>query len=67
MTPQQAAELAKLRADTAVAWLVIYEDGTSCVMRDDGRSAVHAGGAHAIRVGLAPMVAAAGAGEAASG
>lgn len=62
MTPQQAAELAKLRADTPAAWLVIYEDGTSCVMRDNTRSDNHAVGAHAIRVALAPVLAAAGAG-----
>lgn len=56
MTPQQAAELAKLRADTAVAWLVIYEDGTSAVLRDDSRSSLHAAGAHALRVPLVPVL-----------
>lgn len=56
MTPQQAAELAKLRADTAVAWLVVYEDGTSTILRDDTRSNLHAAGAHAIRVALGPML-----------
>lgn len=54
MTDAQAAALAALRPDKAEAWLVVYEDGTSAVLRDDGRSAVHAQGAHAVRVALVP-------------
>ena len=57
MTPQQADALAALRPDVPVAWLVVYEDGTSCVMRDDSRSSNHAAGAHGIRVPLVPVLA----------
>lgn len=56
MTEQQAAALAALRPDVAVAWLVIYEDGTSAVLRDDSRSMQHSKGAHAIRVALVPVL-----------
>lgn len=56
MTDQQAATLAALRPDTPAAWLIVYEDGTSTILRDDTRSTLHAAGAHAIRVALAPML-----------
>ena len=56
MTADQAAAMSALRADVPAAWLVVYEDGTSCVMRDDTRSSNHAAGAHAVRVPLAPMI-----------
>lgn len=56
MSPEQTAALAALRSDVPVAWLVIYEDGTSCVMRDNTRSATHAMGAHAVRVPLSPVL-----------
>lgn len=56
MTHEQANALAALRPDTPVAWLVIYEDGTSCVMRDNTRATLHAQGAHAVRVPLAPVL-----------
>ena len=56
MTEQQAAALAALRPGVPVAWLVVYEDGTSCVLRDDQRSSNHAAGAHGIRVALAPVL-----------
>ena len=55
MTPQQSAALAALRPGVPVAWLVVYEDGTSAVLRDDSRSSNHAAGAHGIRVPLAPL------------
>lgn len=41
-----------LRAGDVKAYLVIYEDGTDAVIRDDGRSMKHATGAHAIRLPL---------------
>lgn len=51
-----ATDLQALRPGVPVAWLVVYEDGTSCVMRDDQRSSNHAAGAHGIRVALAPVL-----------
>ena len=56
MTELQAEALAALRPSVPVAWLVVYEDGTSCVMRDDSRSSNHAAGAHGVRVPLAPLL-----------
>lgn len=56
MTDPQADALAALRPDAPVAWLVVYEDGTSAVLRDDSRSSNHAAGAHGIRVPLAPVL-----------
>ncbi len=56
MTDQQAAAIAALRPGQAVAWLVVYEDGTSAVMRDDTKSTQHAAGAHAVRVPLVPVL-----------
>jgi hypothetical protein len=56
VTPEQARTLDALRPDQPIAWLVVYEDGTSCVMRDNTRSNLHAQGAHAVRVPLAPVL-----------
>lgn len=56
MTPEQARAVAALRPDDPIAWLVVYEDGTSCVMRDNTRSNLHAQGAHAVRVPLSLQV-----------
>lgn len=55
MTDLQAAAIAALRPGVPVAWLVVYEDGTSAVLRDDSRSSNHAAGAHGIRVPLVPL------------
>lgn len=57
MTDLQAEALAALRPGVPVAWLVVYEDGTSAVLRDDSRSSNHAAGAHGIRVPLVPVLA----------
>ena len=48
--------LCALRPGVPVAWLVVYEDGTSAILRDDQRSSNHAAGAHGIRVPLAPAL-----------
>lgn len=53
LDPRQAAVLASLCAGEPFAYLVVYEDGTSAAIRDDGRSMRHST-SHAIRVRMAP-------------
>ena len=56
MDPRQAEALAKIRAGDVKAYLVIYEDGTEAVIRDDGRSMKHATSAHGVRFALGVLL-----------
>ena len=56
MTDAQAKTLATMHTGKPAAWVVVYEDGTSSISRDDARSLQHAAGAHAIRVPLVPAL-----------
>lgn len=52
LTDRQRAVLERLATGRPAAWLVVYPDGTTAVLQDDGGSCRHAAGAHAIRLPL---------------
>ena len=52
ITPRQRAVLDRLAAGHIPAWLVIYPDGMTATLQDQGGAEKHATGAHALKLPL---------------
>jgi hypothetical protein len=52
LTPQQRAVLDRLAAGHVPAWLIVYPDGMTATLQDQGGAIKHAAGSHGIRLPL---------------
>ena len=55
ITPQQRAVLDRLAAGHVPAWLIVYPDGMTAVLQDQGGAERHSAASHGIKVALGPL------------